>query len=539
MIDDAIASIDRLCDELLAGQSGDAPAAPVAAALTEIRSRLAEPLRVAIGGRLKAGKSTLVNALVGERIAQTDVGECTRVVTWFRFGDTERIEVERAGGPAVEMPLTGRQLPATLGVPVEQVTRVTVWARIPALRDVTIIDTPGLETLTEGYAANTRAFLGIDEGSARATTQADALVYVMPHPRETDEITLEAFRTAFPSGTRTALNTVGLLSRIDTLSDDDDPWPATRRQAARASERLGALVATVVPVVGLLAETIGTGRLTEADAINVAKLAALDPTTRARALIGVDQLRGLDPCDVSPTDRERLIELLGLYGLRQAVALAGSGARSASDLSEGLREASGIDALREVLAATITARAGLFKSMPRRRASRASRWLTGTRSGPDASARVQAVVEQIRLDPDMHQLTEMDLLRELASGTLDVASDLVTELHTLLGPGTPGTRLGIGSLGLTGRGRRGGDQGGDALERGRERPAQQPRHAASRRVSPTSRRCTCGARHSRKPRGERVVGARRADGIVQAPGSALRPAHTTPARESGALDRWR
>ena len=320
-----------------------------------------------------------------------------------------------------------------------------MWARIPALRDVTIIDTPGLETLTEGYAANTCAFLGIDEGSACATTQADALVYVMPHPRETDEITLEAFRTAFPSGTRTALNTVGLLSRIDTLSDDDDPWPAARRQAARASERLGALVATVVPVVGLLAETIGTGRLTEADAINVARLAALDPTTRARALIGVDQLRGLDPCDVSPADRERLIELLGLYGLRQAVALAGGGAPSASDLSEGLREASGIDALREVLAATITARAGLFKLDAA--ATSLTRLALAHRDvlGPDASAHVQAVVEQIRLDPDMHQLTEMDLLRELAAGTLDVASDLATELHTLLGPGTPGTRLGIGS----------------------------------------------------------------------------------------------
>ena len=291
--------------------------------------------------------------------------------------------------------------------------------------------------------------------------------------------------------------------------------------------------------MGLLAETIGTGRLTEADAINVARLAALDPTTRARALIGVDQLRGLDPCDVSPADRERLIELLGLYGLRQAVALAGGGAPSASDLSEGLREASGIDALREVLAATITARApASSSSTPRRRACTRLALAHRDALGPDASAHVQAVVEQIRLDPDMHQLTEMDLLRELAAGTLDVASDLATELHTLLGPGTPGTRLGIGSSAAP-------DEVTAAATKAAtrwnavENDLRSNRATQRARASPTSRRCTCGARHRRKPRGERVVGARRADGIVQAPGSALRPAHTTPARESGALDRWR
>jgi hypothetical protein len=44
-------------------------------------------------GRLKAGKSTLVDALIGRRVAPTEVGECTRIVTQFRYGTSDRVDV--------------------------------------------------------------------------------------------------------------------------------------------------------------------------------------------------------------------------------------------------------------------------------------------------------------------------------------------------------------------------------------------------------------------------------------------------------------
>src|SRR5690606_31682359 len=59
--------------------------------LAELARRLDEPLRVAVAGRIKAGKSTLLNALIGEQLAPTDAGECTRIVTWYRDGHTYRV----------------------------------------------------------------------------------------------------------------------------------------------------------------------------------------------------------------------------------------------------------------------------------------------------------------------------------------------------------------------------------------------------------------------------------------------------------------
>ena len=53
---------------------------------------------MAVGGRLNAGKSTLVNALLGESLAATDATECTRLVTWFRYGPVKLIRLRFTDG---------------------------------------------------------------------------------------------------------------------------------------------------------------------------------------------------------------------------------------------------------------------------------------------------------------------------------------------------------------------------------------------------------------------------------------------------------
>ena len=51
------------------------------------------PPRVAIAGRLKSGKSTLVNALTQHHIAATDSVECTMAVSMYLDGAPARAEV--------------------------------------------------------------------------------------------------------------------------------------------------------------------------------------------------------------------------------------------------------------------------------------------------------------------------------------------------------------------------------------------------------------------------------------------------------------
>src|SRR4051812_49914025 len=94
------ARVADLCGEVAARLTGTGRAQ-----VEDVRRRLAQPLRVAIAGRLKSGKSTLVNALIGRRVAPTEVGECTRIVTQFRYGTADRVDVVRRGGSRGSLPL--------------------------------------------------------------------------------------------------------------------------------------------------------------------------------------------------------------------------------------------------------------------------------------------------------------------------------------------------------------------------------------------------------------------------------------------------
>ncbi|MFY1693893.1 dynamin family protein, partial [Solwaraspora sp. WMMA2101] len=131
-----------MCDEV-----GPRVGAPTGGEVARVRRRLDEPLRVAIAGRLKAGKSTLVNALIGRRVAPTEVGECTRVVTQFRYGTADRVDVVRRDGVRVSLPLdpTG-MIPQRLGVPTARIAFVDVTLTSDHLRELTVIDTPGLSS---------------------------------------------------------------------------------------------------------------------------------------------------------------------------------------------------------------------------------------------------------------------------------------------------------------------------------------------------------------------------------------------------------
>ena len=347
-----------LCDEVGPRLTSDAARVQV----RRVRQRLDEPLRVAIAGRLKAGKSTLVNALIGRRVAPTEVGECTRVVTQFRYGTSDRIDVVRRDGSRLSLPLDeAGMIPQRLGVPAAEVAFVDVALTSANLRDLTVVDTPGLSSTNASVSAGARRFLfqddtapiddALDADSAGAISGAEAIVYVFTQAvRDDDVAALEAFRSVSARLASNPINSVGLFNKADKLVDGAaDPWPVAERLAGDQGRTLRRVVSGVVPVVGLLAETTEAGRLTAADCEALRVLAGLSVAERTLLLASVD-LFVSRPAPVSGEHRERLLTLLDLYGIGFSLAqLAARPTLGSGDLVRMLYQASGFPRLRHTL----------------------------------------------------------------------------------------------------------------------------------------------------------------------------------------------
>lgn len=416
--------IATLCHEIVTRVSSDA-----GQQVRQISNRLHDPLRVAIAGRLKAGKSTLVNAMIGRRVAPTAAGECTRVVTRFRYGPADRIDVVTRDGDRHSLPLDeDGMVPARLGVPATRIAYVDVALTSDRLRDLTVVDTPGLASTDTAGSARAEAAVGIDDDSADEVAAAEAVVYVFTQAVRADDVrALEAFHTASAHLATSPINAIGVLGKIDTLAGGaGDPWPVAEPLARQQAGLLLRTVGDVVPVAGLLAETATAGRLTGADRDALAQLAALPAADLQILLLSADLFR-TRPAPVGADQRERLLIRLDLYGIGYACALLAAEPRlGTGELVRRLGAASGLDRLTATVDQTFRWRSDAIKAgWALTRLNRLASFDQQSRSV------IRDAVEQALRDPAYHRLRLLDAAQRAATGTVRLPPDWEQELIRL------------------------------------------------------------------------------------------------------------
>ncbi|WP_305785742.1 dynamin family protein [Symbioplanes lichenis] len=408
--------------------------------LAGMRERLDAPLRVALAGRVKAGKSTLLNALVGERLAPTGTGECTRIVTWYQDGTAYQVRALPLQGPPRPLRFTREDgvIDVDLGgLAAEDVGQLVVTWPARALRTVTLIDTPGIGSLSERTVARTWDLLVPDDEE----TPADAVVYLLRHLHAGDVEFLRAFHdteVARPS----PVNAIGVLSRADEIGVGRlDSMASARRIAARlgTDANVRRLVQSVVPVAGLLAETAVT--LTEVEVARLRRIAALPVREAEDLLLSADRFVNTMPeVGLTTLEREALLGRFGLFGVRlTSTLLRRQVATTATGLSRELAERSGLTQLREIIGSLFLERRDVLKCRSALLAL-AETTRAYVRPGGDA---VAAEVEELLASA--HPFNELRVLSSLRAGWITGRPDVTAELERLIGGagGSPCERLGL------------------------------------------------------------------------------------------------
>jgi hypothetical protein len=227
-----------------------------------------EPCVVAVAGRVNAGKSSFINALLGEDLAKVGTLETTATINYFRYGVPNPQKPVRCCWQNDTWTEESREFLDSLQGNDEAtlkkacgIKRLEYLLPNDFLRETTLVDTPGTGALVQEHQNRTAEYIGLvkelRERHSRETREisdkADAVIYLVGAAAgQSDKVFLEQFQGETTSGAR-ALNAIGVMSKIDI---NDELIKRRMTLARQMAEQLREQLNTVIPVSAGLARAL-------------------------------------------------------------------------------------------------------------------------------------------------------------------------------------------------------------------------------------------------------------------------------------------
>lgn len=202
---------------------------------SNIRRQKDAPLTLVVCGEFKRGKSSLINAILGEDVVTTDITTETITTNKISYG-AHKNEMVLSKGKRLSLSdeeLKSEKLRTIMENAPEEVSRLELKRPIEVLKQLTIIDTPGLGDSVKDFSADVE----------QALAQADAVIYVfsISYPLSVNE---QLFvKTVIKPQKYTDLFLVGNMS--DIPEDEED----FRRVEAVIGSRLAQVLPGETPIM--------------------------------------------------------------------------------------------------------------------------------------------------------------------------------------------------------------------------------------------------------------------------------------------------
>jgi hypothetical protein len=336
------------------------------ASLEQLAAQVDQPCVLAVVGRMKAGKSTFLNALLGEDLACVGVTETTATINYFRYGNPSdpsrpirccwRNGTQQNVDRAFLDRLQGNDLDTLRRA--EGIDHLEYLLPHSFLREVTLVDTPGTTAVVDEHQDRTAAFLQLrqqlrqrhEEATQRLGSEADAIIYLVGQvPRATDQAFLEEFNRA-TGGRSRALNALGVLAKIDL-----QPEILERRHelAAKIARQLKDQLNTVVPVSAGLRRALDTLCADDRKGLQTL-LTTLRriPPARLQKWLASEELyleAESSDCPVTPAQRRQLLGTMPWSVFTTLARIAADATLTEEAVFQHLEELSGFELLRQTL----------------------------------------------------------------------------------------------------------------------------------------------------------------------------------------------
>ena len=224
--------------------------------LSDLKVRLHQPCELAIAGKVKAGKSSFLNVLIGEDLAKVGDTETTATINRFCYGKPEFPDrpvkvVWDDGNVTYETQdfmnnLQGRDRDVLKVA--SKIDYLEYHIEHPIVRELILVDTPGTGAVVDEHQDVAEMYFNLREKHKQqtrvCTSHADAVVYLMGAvPNIRDKSFLDDFKSSTADGM--PLNAVGVLSKVDT---DSTLLAGRVEQANYLADCLKQQLTTVIPV---------------------------------------------------------------------------------------------------------------------------------------------------------------------------------------------------------------------------------------------------------------------------------------------------